>query len=342
MKTTRIALALLVSATLIGLAHVAQQLAPTGSKMIAAAEKFLGSLSEEQKAKAGFAFDSKERTRWFFVPLQDAQRKPTRKGLPLEEMSAEQKKLALDLLRAGTSAAGNKQAVTIMSLEAILRDQEKGGAMVRNPEWYFFSIFGSPSKSGKWGWRVEGHHLSLNFTLNGSEMIAATPSFFGANPAEIKSGKDKGRRILEPAEGIAIELFKALDEDQKKIAYRDKPFPEIPQAQVKPNVGPPEGLPAEKMSRAQRGILLQLLNVYTKRMPEDVAAAEMKAVNDAGIDKVHFAYTGSTEFGQRRTYRIQGPSFVVEFLNEQSDSAGNVANHIHSVWRRLQGDFGIN
>src|SRR5713101_4346089 len=152
MKLARILGALAILAGMAGLAYVAQQVESPGFKMAGAAQKFLGSLNEEQKAKAAFAFDSKERTRWFFIPLQDAQRKPTRKGLSLEEMTADQKKAALALVAAGTSAQGNKQALTIMSLEAILRDQEAKGSLVRNPDWYFFCIFGTPSKTGKWGW----------------------------------------------------------------------------------------------------------------------------------------------------------------------------------------------
>lgn len=344
MKLGRIVLAVVALATVVGLARVAQNGASAGTKMVSIAGTLLAKLSDEQKAKAGFEFDSKERTRWHFVPLQDANKKPTRKGLPLEEMSPEQKKLALALLRAGTSETGSKQAVTVMSLEAILRDQEAktGGKMVRNPEWYFISIFGNPAKTGKWGWRVEGHHLSLNFTLNGDEVISATPSFFGANPAEVKSGKHKGLRILEPTESLAVKLYLALSDDQKKVAYRDKHYPEIPQAEAKPNVGPPQGLSASAMTAEQRDLLLKLLHAYTTRMPEEVAAREMKEVRAAGVDKIHFAYTGGTESGQKHTYRVQGPTFVIEFVNEQSDSAGNVANHIHSAWRRIGGDFGIN
>src|SRR5205814_1267379 len=137
-----------------------------------------------QKEKALIAFDSKERTNWNFVPLQDKERRTTRKGLPLQDMTDAQKKAALALVRAGTSEQGNVAAITIMSLEAILRDQEgKKGAMVRDPEWYFFTIFGTPAKTGNWGWRVEGHHLSLNFTMEGTQVVSATPNFFGANPA---------------------------------------------------------------------------------------------------------------------------------------------------------------
>lgn len=344
MKLGRMLLAVVALATVVGLARVAQNGEPAGTKMVKAAGTFLAKLSDEQKAKAGFKFDSKERTRWHFIPLQDKNKKTTRKGLPLEEMSADQKKLALALLQAGTSAAGNKAAVTIMSLEAILRDQEAktGGQMVRNPEWYFISIFGNPTKTGMWGWRVEGHHLSLNFTLKGDEVISATPSFFGANPAEVKSGKNKGLRVLDASESLAVKLFTSLSDDQKKTAYRNEAFKEIPQAEAKPNVGPPQGLAASDMTAPQRELLLKLLNAYTERMPEDVAAKEMKDVKDAGVDKVHFAYTGGTDPGQKHTYRVQGPTFVIEFINEQADSAGNVANHIHSAWRRIGGDFGIN
>src|SRR5204862_1402912 len=133
---------------------------------------------------------------------------------------------ALALVKAGTSMSSYDKAVTIMSLEAILRDLEKAGAMVRNPDWYFFTVFGTPSKTGKWGWRVEGHHLSLNFTLDGSKVISATPAFFGANPATVKDGPRKGLRTLSEAEDLARQLIKALNEEQRKVAHQDKQFPE--------------------------------------------------------------------------------------------------------------------
>src|SRR5260370_31963222 len=207
-------------------------------------------------------------------------------------MTADQKKAALALVAAGTSAQGNKQALTIMSLEAILRDQEAKGSMVRNPDWYFFCIFGSPSKTGKWGWRVEGHHLSLNFTMEGGHVLTATPSFYGANPAQIKGGPKKGLRVLAEAEDLAFQLFEALDAGQKKIAYQAKAFDEIKQATIHPGVGEPVGLPAAKMSKEQRAILVKLLEAYTRPMPEEVAAAEWEHVQDAVLKNVHFAVPG--------------------------------------------------
>jgi hypothetical protein len=340
MKLARISLALAALLAVTGLAYVAQQAQSSGGAMVEAAAKFVAGLDAKQKGQAVFPFDSKERFDWNFVPLQNNKtREYTRKGLPLEEMSAEQKKAALALVRAGTSETGNVTAITIMSLEAILKAQEKKGAMVRNPEWYFFTVFGTPSKTGRWGWRVEGHHLSLNFTMDGTQVVAATPNFFGANPAEIKSGPKKGVRPLEPSERLAFELFKSLDDGQKKVAHQDKPFPEPEQKSVKPQVGAPVGLAAAKMTAPQKDVLTRLLKAYTDRLPPEVGSFELKRAKDE-LDKVHFAFTGAAEPGKAHTYRVQGPSFIIEFLNVQADSAGNPANHIHSVWRHMGGDFG--
>jgi hypothetical protein len=341
MKGLRVLLAAVVLASMAGLAYVAQQTEAPGTQMVVAAQGFLSSLEGKGKERATFPFDSKERTNWNFVPLQDKDKNYTRKGLPLEEMTPEQKKTALALVKAGTSQEGNVAAVTIMSLEAILREQETKGAMVRNPEWYFFTVFGTPAKTGKWGWRVEGHHLSLNFTMEGTQVVSATPNFFGANPAEVKAGTKKGLRILAPSEDLAFQLFKALDDDQKKVAHQEKPFPEPGQKESAPKVGEPVGLAAGKMTAAQKGILTKLLKTYTDRMPGEVGELELKLAKEAGLDKVHFAFTGAPELGKGHTYRVQGPTFVIEFLNIQADSGGNPANHIHSCWRRIKGDFGL-
>jgi hypothetical protein len=341
MKLLRLLLTLAAVGVLGGVAYVGQATEPAGAKMANAAEKFLQSLSDEQKTKATFAFDDKERFAWHFVPLQDSAKKTTRKGLPLEEMADGQKDAAKALLRAGTSAGGYTKATTIMSLEAILHDLEKGGAMVRNPGWYFFTVFGPPSKTAPWGWRVEGHHLSLNFTLDGGKVVSATPAFFGANPATYIAGPKKGTKVLPEAEDLAKELFETLDDGQKKVALQKEQFEEIQGGTKAPRVGEPRGLPAAKMTDKQRDLLAKLLQSYADRMPGDVAQHEMEQVKGGGLDKVHFAYAGGPGPGQPHSYRIQGPSFVVEFLDVQADSARNPANHIHSAWRSLKGDFGL-
>ena len=340
-KLIRFLLATVLLILLAGIAKYAQENEPTGDKMIRAAESFVASLTPEQQAKALFEFDDQERFNWHFVPLQDQQKRSTRKGLPLADMKPEQRKAALDLLKAGTSAEGDKKATTIMSLESILRELEKGGNMVRNPEWYFFTVFGKPAKTGRWGWRVEGHHLALNFVVDDGKIIGATPAFFGANPATVKSGPRKGLRILAEAEDLARELFKSLDETQKKVAFQKEQFPEIEQGKKAPHVGAPKGLAADRMNDSQRQLLMRLVQSYVDRMPAEIAAEELAQVKQAGIDKIHFAYAGGTQDGEPHTYRVQGPSFVVEFLNVQDDSARNKANHIHSAWRNIQGDFGV-
>jgi len=341
MTIKRMLLVAVLMAGLAGTAFLAREAEGAGSKVTSAAEKFVASLTDAQKKKAEFSFDDKERTRWFFTP-QQADRKPTRKGLPLSEMTGKQQELARALVQAGTSESGYKKAITIMSLESILADLEKRGAMVRDPQWYFFSVFGKPDRKGRWGWRVEGHHLSLNFTVDGDKIVSATPFFLGANPAEVKQGKEKGLRTLSEEMDRYRAMLKLLDEEQDKAARQAKLFPEIEEGKPRTNVGKPVGLTAEKMNEKQKAALMKLITGYTDQMPADVAAAELAALKKAGFDKVHFAYGGGDGTpGKPYSYRVQGPTFVIEFLNEQKDSAGNPANHIHSAWRNVEGDFGL-
>jgi len=342
MKLHRLLLGVGIVFGLAALAVVGRDAEPTPARMAAAAEKFLALLTADQKAKAAFPFDSKERFNWNFVPLQDKDKQPTRKGVRLEELTDAQKKAALELLATGTSQAGFDKATTIMSLESILHEQEKARPNnVRSPGWYFVTIFGTPSKTGAWGWRWEGHHLSLSYTLDGGKVVAATPAVFGSNPAEIKAGDKKGHRPLGDAEDAAVALYDSLTDEQRKVAVQAKQFPEIEQKVTKPGVGEPVGLPAAKMTAAQKETLKKLLAAYTGRMPADVAAEQMDAVNKAGLEKVHFGFAREAEKpGKPYTYRVQGPTFVVEFLNVQADAGGNPANHIHSSWRNVAGDFG--
>jgi hypothetical protein len=341
MKLYRLLLAVLLAAGLVGVAYVGQAPEPAGARMAAAALHFLDTLKDDQRARATFDFDSPERIAWQFVPLQDMDKKPTRKGVRLEEMSDEQKKAALDLLRAGTSDSGYTKATTIMSLENILRELEKGSGPVRNPGWYFFTVFGKPSKAGKWGWRVEGHHLSLNFTIDNGAVVSATPAFFGANPATVMDGERKGLRTLPQADDLARELFKSLDQEQRTVALQKQPFGEPAAGKAAPNVGDPKGLPGSKMNDKQRDLLDKLIVAYARRLPPDIADAQLREAREGGLDQVHFAYAGGAEPGEKHNYRVQGPAFVIEFLNIQDDSARNPANHIHSVWRNIKGDFGL-
>ena len=342
MTRKKLLLALPIVLLLTGVAYVSQATQTDGSKMTAAADKFLSGLNEEQKKKIQFSFDDKERFNWHFVPLQDKNKQSTRKGLRLQEMTEAQRDAARELLKSGTSESGYRTALAIMSLENILLELEKSKANVRNPEWYFFTVFGKPSKAGKWGWRVEGHHLCLNFTVEEGKIVSATPAFFGANPAIVKNGARKGERTLREAEEAAQQLFDSLDPEQRTVALQKAQFKEIPQAVTKPDVGAPVGLASAKMNEKQRELLAKLLQSYADRWTPDVSTVQMAAVKAAGMDKVYFAFAREdNKAGKPYTYRLQGPTFLVEFINVQEDGANNPANHIHSAWRNMKGDFGL-
>lgn len=330
-----------ITVAILGTVLVAQSDKPSAAKQAEAAKAFLGTLDGDARGKASFKFDDAARTEWYFTP-QQKDKKSTRKGLKIEDMTAAQKAAALDLLKAGLGTKGYETASTIMSLESILNDLEKGGANVRNPNWYFVSIFGEPSNTGAWGWRFEGHHLSINVTLNNGEVVSATPLVFGSNPAEVKDGPKKGLRSQAEIEDAARALIASLDESQQKTARQAKQFSEVREKFADAGVGEPVGLPHGKMTAKQQELFEKLILAYSVRMPSDVAAAEWKRIKDAGLDKVHFGYCiEEGKPGKPFTYRVQGPTFVVEFINVQADSAKNPANHIHSGWRRLPKDFEV-
>jgi hypothetical protein len=339
MKILRYFVALCALILMACVAYVGQADESTGAAMARAAEKFLDSLDAKQREKATFAFDADERFNWQF--MRDRVDNSRYKGLPLVDMNAEQKKAALELLAAGTSAASKDLAATIMSLESLVPENAKQGGQVRNPQWYFFTVFGKPSATGNWGWRVQGHHLSLNFTLRDGKVIAMTPTFFGAEPAEVKNGPRKGLRPFADPDDLGKKLFRSLDDGQRKLALYEKSFPKYRGGDKKPDAGEPLGLVAARMNEKQRQMLLDLLHLYTDRFPAEVAKAELSAATAADIGKIHFAYTGGLEPGQPHAYRLQGPTLLIEFLNEQDDSDKNPANHVHSVWRNPRGDFGL-
>jgi len=331
-----------VLSSLGGAIIVAQSNKTPGQKMAEGAAKLVGTLTAEQKKKAIFDFDDEHRTTWYFTPVQE-NKKSLRKGLRMDTMSAEQKTQMLDLLKLGLSAKGYAQASEIMGLEILLAQLEGDtGAMMRDPTWYFVSVFGEPSNTGKWGWRIEGHHLSVNFTLDKGEVISATPMVFGVNPAEIKEGPKKGQRVVPEVEDLAKELIASLTDDQKKVAAQAKQFPEIKEKQPDAAVGNPVGIPARDLTADQKKLLRKLVEAYTNRLPADMAAVELKKVEAADFAKVHFAYCiEEKKQGKPYTYRVQGPSFVIEFLNVQIDASKNPANHIHSGWRSLPKDFAL-
>lgn len=303
-------------------------------RMASAADRFLGALTPDLRQLAVFPFESDERRHWHFVPNEMF----PRNGLPLLAMNDAQRAAARELLRTGLSDRGYATATGIMNdLESVLRDSERGGTMVRDPERYRFSIFGTPSARGAWAWRVEGHHVSLNFTIVNGTFVAASPSFFGANPAEVRSGALQGTRVLALQEDRARALLSSLDPSQRAAAVASAEAPGDIKTMNAVDISPLDssGLSASSLSKEQKLLLMALLDAYTGVMTDDVAAARMARVQAAGLDRIVFAWMGDVERGKRHYYRLQGPTFLVEYDNTQ-----NNANHIHSVWRDFEGDFG--
>lgn len=301
----------------------------TTTVMLSAAREFLAALTPEQQAKAVIAFDDEERMNWHFTPRM-------RRGLPIKAMDTTQRLLAHGLISTGVSARGYLKAVTIMSLESVLRDIEGGRGFLRDADLYYLSVFGTPSPVGAWGWRVEGHHVSLNLSVIDGRLVAS-PSFFGANPAEVRQGPRAGLRVLAAEEDLARDLLCRMNERQRARAIIDSAAPRDILTYNRPRVeaDAPRGIPMNELTMPQVDLLLALLDEYIAPMPDEIAAARHDAIRAAHWQDIHFAWAGGAERGEGHYYRVQGPSFLVEYDNTQND-----ANHIHSVWRDFDGDFG--
>jgi hypothetical protein len=294
-----------------------------------AADSFLASLDEGQRAKAAFPFESEGRENFKFTPQ-------TRTGLALKEMDEKQRAAAMKLLEAALSDKGRLKAMQVITLEGVL------AALESRPDYrdtgkYHVSIFGTPGAESGWAWKFEGHHLSLNYAIAKGKHVAVTPSFMGANPGEVREGEHKGLRVLKAEDDLAHTLVNVLLEGGKKeVIFSDKPPAEILTAEKREVTAlEPVGVAAGDMSASQKKALFDLVSEYTGRHRKDLAEADMKKITAAGIDKIRFGWAGGTKPGDSWYYRIQGPTFLMEAANTQ-----NNANHIHTTWRDFKGDFG--
>lgn len=312
-----------------------------GESMTVAAQAFLNSLTAEQLKTAVYDFTSDQRTGWHFIP------KDSRKGMQVKHMDDQQRQAARKLLAACLSEAGFQKATTIMELEGLLRAIEQGRGAIRDPERYYYTVFGKPENDGKWGLSIEGHHLSLNFVVENNELIAVSPSFFAANPAtvqtDIHAKIKKGTRVLAREEELGFQLVNSLGAEQLKVAkFADKAPAEIRAAgEPQPPQEKPIGIPASQLQPEQLTILKDLVMAYSGNFPPAIEKQKLAEIEKAGWDQVKFAWGGATEPGIGHYYRIEGSTFLIEFVNTQPDAEGNPANHIHCVWRNPQGDFAI-
>jgi hypothetical protein len=305
--------------------------APSNVAMTQAAQAFLAALAPDQKTRMTFQMTDAERQNFKFTPV-------LRKGLAYREMTGDQRALAQSLLSTALSQRGLAKVLNISSLEAILKAQEfNNPAFERDPNNYLYSIFGTPSETGTWGWRYEGHHTALYFTIvNGK--VTATPTFFGTNPAEVKDGPRKGFRALKYEEEYARDFLASLDANQKKIAIVNAVAPRDIISGEKRKADPldAKGLPASSLNAKQLDLLMALIGEYAGNLNEELAATRIAAVKKAGNANIHFAWQGTEVRGEGHYYSIQTPTFLIEYDNTQNNN-----NHIHSVWREFNGDFGL-
>lgn len=302
--------------------------------MADAAKVWIASLDDAQKAKALQPMDHAERETWHFIP-KPFEGEGMRGGLPVKEMRPDQRHLAFALLSTGLSHHGLTTALEIMSLEQVLHELENN-APKRDTLMYYVSVFGEPGGKN-WSWTVEGHHLSMNFTIADGKIVSATPNFFASNPAEVREGPRAGLRVLANEEDVARGLVQSLDETQKKKAVVAAEAPDDILSAAETKIEPMEnvGVSYGELNAEQKAALDKLIKVYVERARDEFAAAELAQIDQAGRDKIVFAWLGGTEKNQPHYYRVQGPTFLLEYANTQ-----NGANHVHAVWRDFKGDFG--
>lgn len=317
---------------LIGFSIVlAQDLQAQRADLVGAADHFLETLQADGRTKARYAFDDDERFDWGYVPR-------SRNGAAMKELSPVQRQAALDLLRASVSIQGYEKATAIMQLENVLREMEGRGTRdtYRDPLNYSLTIFGTPSDTSLWGWRLEGHHLSLNFSSSSREIVSGTPSFWGTNPAIVPGGPEKGKQILKQEMDLGFALVNALSPAQlmKALITGVPPSDIVTGSDRKAELLHPEGIAYDELTDAQQGVLRQLLDVYVKNYTAEFSDSLMQRVRRAGIDHLHFAWAGSLKPVKGHYYRIQGPTILIEYDNTQ-----NNANHVHAVVRDPTNDF---
>ena len=296
----------------------------------------MDSLDAGQRAVATFPFEGDERYLWHYTPVE-------RNGLRLKDMTGVQRTAAFRMLNTALSAHGARKAREIIDLEAILDEWEgiQNSRMhwLRDPEIYYFSVFGEPGGERPWGWRAGGHHIGIHATIIANTYVSVLPLFLGANPAEVRHGEHKGLRTLAEEEDLARDLLGRLDAGQKARAIVDPVAPDDILTKnyrvADPEEIPDGGITLAELRDGQRDGMIGLLRHYVERKAPDLAANEWRKIEQEGLDGVRFLWAGPEARGEGHYYALAGPAFVIEYDNTQ-----NEANHIHSVMRSYAGDWG--
>jgi len=303
--------------------------ASVAAKMRDSVERFVAALPEKSRAQAMRPFEDRDRLDWHYVPR-------SRNGIALKELDPAGREAVHGLLRSALSASGYRKVVNIVELELVLREIETFGWM-RDAERYHLTVYGAPDRARRWGWRFEGHHLSLNFTLAGDKMAVDTPSFFGTNPATVAGGPKQGLRALGEEHDAGWALLESLGEAQRREAvFEARTYGDIVTGN-RDKVEPLDaaGISAAKLDERQRALLWKLVETYARSFEPGLAEARLARAKQGGIEAIRFGWAGSIARGKPHYYRVQGPLFLIEY-----DASQNDGNHIHTVWRDFTGDFG--
>ena len=301
----------------------------------AAVRAWLGGLDEAQRAQAVFPFDTSERFVWAYTP-------GNREGLAVRDMRPEQRVAAHRIVAASLSERTAGEVAAVMALEAVLgaleREAGGGGWQRRDPELYWFAVFGDPDVRAPWSWRVGGHHVAIHVTLADGQVVGSTPSFLGTNPAVVPKGPLAGTRTLPGEEELARSLLAALAPEQRRIAIVAGRAPADILTENSPRANArsvPIGIRHGDLEASQRAAFERLVRHYVDRVRPDVAGREWERIVAAGLGDVTFAWAGPDEPGHGHYYAVRGRRFLIEYDNTQ-----NGANHIHAVWRDLENDWG--
>jgi hypothetical protein len=306
-----------------------------GQDLSAKANTFLNSLSPELREAAFFTLADEERFNWFFVPI-------VRKGPTFNDFNNAQKEAALELLKASLSQQGYTKTREIMELEKVLRLIENDnhtlsdGNPWRDPLNYHFCIFGTPAKDDYWGWRFEGHHISLNFTSGGGGLVSATPTFLGTNPGVVKVELQRGKEVLKQESELGFTLVHSLSPEQlDRAKFSEKaPYEIVTGTERQVSGVEKKGIPYSALNADQKKIFMELLEVYIGNYVFEFSETFRKKIVDAGLENLSFAWAGVLDKSDGHYYRIHGPMLLIEFDNTQ-----NNANHVHTVVRDLSNDF---
>ncbi len=305
-----------------------------GISMAVAATKLAELLPAALKQKMMYGYDDPERLNWHFIPRD-------RNGIVLWDLEGASRKAADELVKSGLSAAGYAKTLQVRSLEEVLylfEGAKKSTAGIVGIRISIISRFGTPGPTGKWGWRFEGHHLSLNFMIQDGVVVSSTPEFFGANPGLIDGGPKRSLRVLGKREDLARDILKACTAAQSQQMWIAKEAPDDIRGagEAQPVVTEAVGLRYADMSAEQQKLLRELIAEYVTAMPVQVVRDRMKAIEKSGMDDIRIGWWGESERNQRHHYVVQGASFIIEYNNTQ-----NEANHVHAMWRNIDGDFNL-